>query len=84
MREFNSVLAGFGTTVFEVMSRLAKEHQTINLGQGFPDEEGPGAMLEALDDAMNQEKLDKQRAVVRNERRQSYENRPYGMARLKT
>jgi predicted Zn-dependent peptidase len=40
--------------------------------------------LEALDDEMNQEKLDKQRAVVRNERRQSYENRPYGMARLRT
>jgi len=40
--------------------------------------------LQALDDAMTQEKLDKQRAIVRNERRQSYENRPYGMSRLKT
>jgi zinc protease len=30
--------------------------------------------------AMTQEKLDKQRDVVRNERRQSYENRPYGLA----
>ena len=54
MREFNSTLAGFGTTVFEVMSRLAKQHETINLGQGFPDEEGPGAMLEVLDDATRQ------------------------------
>ncbi len=54
MRDFNSTLAGFGTTVFEVMSRLAKEHETINLGQGFPDEEGPGAMLEVLDDATRQ------------------------------
>lgn len=34
--------------------------------------------LEALDDAMTQEKLDTQREVVRNERRQSYENQPYG------
>lgn len=30
--------------------------------------------------AMSQEKLDNQRDVVRNERRQSYENRPYGLA----
>lgn len=51
MRPFNSTLAGFGTTVFEVMSRLALEHKTINLGQGFPDVEGPAAMLETLDRA---------------------------------
>ncbi len=30
--------------------------------------------------AMTQEKLDAQRSVVQNERRQSYENRPYGLA----
>jgi zinc protease len=30
--------------------------------------------------AMTQEKLDNQREVVRNERRQNYENRPYGLA----
>jgi len=33
-----------------------------------------------LVDAMTQEKLDGQRSVVKNERRQSYENRPYGMS----
>lgn len=38
--------------------------------------------LEDLSRTMDQEKLDKQRDVVRNERRQSYENRPYGMAEL--
>ena len=37
-----------------------------------------GFLLEALD----QERLDLQRDVVKNERRQSYENRPYGMAYL--
>jgi len=37
----NSILSGYGTSVFEAMSRLAIEHKTINLGQGFPDEEGP-------------------------------------------
>ena len=41
MKAANSVLSGYGTTVFEVMSRLAMEHQAINLGQGFPDEDGP-------------------------------------------
>jgi len=30
--------------------------------------------------AMTQEKLDNQRAVVKNERRQNYDNRPYGLA----
>lgn len=33
-----------------------------------------------LPDAMTQERLDGQRDVVMNERRQSYENRPYGLA----
>ncbi len=36
--------------------------------------------LEDLGRMMNQEKLDKQREVVLNERRQSYENQPYGNA----
>jgi zinc protease len=33
-----------------------------------------------LTETMTQEKLDAQRDVVKNERRQSYENRPYGLA----
>ena len=32
-------------------------------------------------DALTQEKLDNQRDVVKNERRQNYENAPYGQAR---
>ena len=51
MKPANSVLAGFGTTVFEVMTRLAIEHQTINLGQGFPDEDGPDSIKAMLDTA---------------------------------
>ena len=39
--------------------------------------------LEALGEMMTQEKLDKQREVVRNERRQTSENRPYGKSELK-
>ncbi|MBA3821872.1 MAG: insulinase family protein, partial [Deltaproteobacteria bacterium] len=38
--------------------------------------------LVGLLDTFDQAKLDNQRDVVRNERRQSYENRPYGMAEL--
>src|SRR5262249_42196945 len=37
----NSILSGLPTTIFEVMSRLAREHQAVNLGQGFPDDPGP-------------------------------------------
>ena len=33
-------------------------------------------------DALDQKRFDVQRDVVKNERRQSYENRPYGMAHL--
>ena len=38
--------------------------------------------LDGLSRAMTQDKLDKQRDVVRNERRQSYEDSPYGVAWL--
>ena len=34
-------------------------------------------------DALDQERLDIQRDVVKNERRQSYENRPYGVASIR-
>ena len=32
-----SKLPNVGTTIFTVMSRLATEHNAVNLGQGFPD-----------------------------------------------
>ncbi len=38
--------------------------------------------MEYLPEAMTKEKVDGQRDVVKNERRQSYENRPYGMASI--
>lgn len=37
-----------GTTIFTVMSQLALQHQAVNLGQGFPDFEGPAGLHEAL------------------------------------
>jgi aspartate/methionine/tyrosine aminotransferase len=51
MKPFNEVLSSYGTTVFEVMSRLAMEHRSINLGQGFPDEDGPQSIMDAADRA---------------------------------
>jgi N-succinyldiaminopimelate aminotransferase len=46
MKATNAVLGSYGTTVFEVMSRLAIESGSINLGQGFPDDRGPDPVLE--------------------------------------
>lgn len=45
MRNVNPVYASLGTTVFETMSRLARQHQAVNLGQGFPDDRGPEDVL---------------------------------------
>ncbi|MPY71886.1 MAG: aminotransferase, partial [Alphaproteobacteria bacterium] len=46
----NSILSSYGTTVFEVMSALAREHGAINLGQGFPDGNGPPDVVAAAVD----------------------------------
>jgi len=37
----------FGTTIFAEMSRLAIQHEAVNLGQGFPDFDGPDWLKEA-------------------------------------
>lgn len=37
----NRIFANLPVTVFEVMSQLARDHNAINLGQGFPDDPGP-------------------------------------------
>ncbi len=37
----NSIFCELGTSVFEAMSRLAREREAVNLGQGFPDDPGP-------------------------------------------
>ena len=50
MRSANATISGLGTTVFEVMSALAREHQSVNLGQGFPDDNGPEEVRRAAAD----------------------------------
>ncbi len=46
MKSTNPVYTGLPMTIFEVMSRLAIEHGAINLGQGFPDVDGPADVKE--------------------------------------
>ncbi len=48
----NALLSGIGTTVFTVMSALAAQHGAINLGQGFPDGDGPDDVIQAAADAL--------------------------------
>ncbi len=46
-------LAPFGTTIFAEITALANEHGAINLGQGFPDFDGPPEVIQAAEDAMD-------------------------------
>jgi N-succinyldiaminopimelate aminotransferase len=47
-----SKLAAFGTTIFAEMSALAVRTGAINLGQGFPDTDGPAEVLDAAVEAI--------------------------------
>ena len=46
-------LQGFGTTIFGEMSALAVATNSVNLGQGFPDTDGPREVLDAAIQAIN-------------------------------
>ncbi|MEO8813185.1 MAG: aminotransferase [Caulobacteraceae bacterium] len=48
----NSTYGALPTTIFAVMSDLARAHGAINLGQGFPDEAGPLAIREVAAEAV--------------------------------
>jgi aspartate/methionine/tyrosine aminotransferase len=48
----NPVFSALGTTIFTHMSALAVQHGAVNLGQGFPDEDGPKAIREAASRAL--------------------------------
>jgi N-succinyldiaminopimelate aminotransferase len=49
-----SRLNGLGTTIFTEMTALAQASGAINLGQGFPDEDGPSVVIEAAVAALHQ------------------------------
>ncbi|MBC7639103.1 MAG: aminotransferase, partial [Rhodoferax sp.] len=45
-------MRGFGTTIFAEMSGLAVATGATNLGQGFPDTDGPQAVMDAAVEAI--------------------------------
>ena len=51
--QIRTKLPKVGTTIFSVMSQLAAQHKAVNLGQGFPDFDGPQSLRDALAAAMN-------------------------------
>ncbi|KAA6425183.1 MAG: transaminase [Trebouxia sp. A1-2] len=48
VKPLNDLFTSLPTTIFTVMTNLAIKHKTINLGQGFPDEEGPDKMKQLV------------------------------------
>jgi len=51
-KPMNPIFSQLPTTVFEVMSRLARETGAVNLGQGFPDDPGPEDVRRRAADAV--------------------------------
>lgn len=54
MKTSSSRIGGLGTTIFAEMSALALRTGAVNLGQGFPDTDGPNSVIEAAVDALHQ------------------------------
>jgi aspartate/methionine/tyrosine aminotransferase len=54
MKPLNPTFSGLGTTIFSVMSGLAVQHGAINLGQGFPDTDGPMEVRERAAQALRE------------------------------
>ncbi|WP_370188587.1 pyridoxal phosphate-dependent aminotransferase [Aeromicrobium sp.] len=52
MRTQSSRIDGLGTTIFARMSALAAATGAVNLGQGFPDTDGPDVVREAAVEAL--------------------------------
>lgn len=46
-------ISGFGDSVFSRMTALARQHNAVNLGQGFPDFPGPAFVKEAAKQAID-------------------------------
>ncbi len=54
MLSIQSKLPDVGTSIFTVMSRLAQEHNAVNMGQGFPDFPMSPTLINAVCKAMNE------------------------------
>jgi len=48
-----SKLLGTGTTIFSVMTKMAHDHDAINLSQGFPDFDGPQLLRDRVSYHLN-------------------------------
>ncbi len=80
-RRLNPVFFDRPQSIFPTMSALAREHDAVNLGQGFPDEDGPAEILEiaarALREGPNQyapvEGLPELRAAVAADNKRFYD-----------
>jgi L-glutamine---4-(methylsulfanyl)-2-oxobutanoate aminotransferase len=51
--QVSSALRPFGETIFTEISRLAMQHHAVNLGQGFPNFDGPEFVKRAAIEAIN-------------------------------
>lgn len=49
MRAPTSKLPDVGTTIFTIMSKLAADHEAINLSQGFPDFQPPAELIDRVE-----------------------------------
>ncbi len=56
MKSFARRISGIEDSIFGTMSRLAFEYHAVNLGQGFPDFDGPEWIKESAFEAMKQGK----------------------------
>jgi N-succinyldiaminopimelate aminotransferase len=52
MHQLATRLQGLGTTIFAEMSALALRTESVNLGQGFPDVDGPATVIDAAVEAL--------------------------------
>ncbi|MHA7207607.1 aminotransferase class I/II-fold pyridoxal phosphate-dependent enzyme [Arthrobacter sp. MDT1-65] len=72
-----------GITIFEEVTALAQQHGAVNLGQGFPDEDGPREILDAarsaIADGANQYAPGQGLAVLRDAIA-AHQERFYGLA----
>lgn len=56
MKSLNTTVMNFKESIFSTMTKLATEHQAINLSQGFPDFDGPEWVVKLAEKALQQEK----------------------------
>ncbi len=54
MKSTATKLADFKDSIFGVIAKLAREHNAVNLGQGFPDFDGPAFMKDLVTQKMNE------------------------------